>query len=120
MGENGERRLGDGTRVIHAGLPDPRQHDPLLPGPQFASVYHLSGEPTGHPLEYGRYGNPTWARWVAALGELERVQVVSFASGMAAVTAWLMPRLRPGDVLLLPEDVYPSVRDLAKKQPGVE
>jgi cystathionine gamma-lyase len=113
-------RLGDGTRVIHAGLPDPRRHDPLLPGPQFASVYHLSGDPTGHPLEYGRYGNPTWARWEAALGELERGQAVSFASGMAAVAAVLMPRLRPGDVLLLPEDGYPSVRDMATQQPAVE
>ena len=62
--------MEDGTRVVHAGLPA-RQHEPLLPGPQFASLYHLSGEPTGDPLEYGRYGNPTWTRWEAALGELE-------------------------------------------------
>jgi cystathionine gamma-lyase len=110
----------DGTRVIHAGLPDPRQHEALLPGPQFASVYHLSGDPTGHPQEYGRYGNPTWTRWESALGELERGQVVSFASGMAAVSAVLQPRLRPGDVVLLPEDGYPSVRDLAGSLPGVE
>jgi cystathionine gamma-lyase len=111
---------GDGTRVIHAGLPPGRQHEPLLPGPQFASVYHLSGDPTGHPLEYGRYGNPTWSRWEAALGDLERGQAVSFASGMAAVAAVLMPRLSDGDVLLLPEDGYPSVRDLAASRPGVE
>ncbi|MEA2353669.1 MAG: cystathionine gamma-lyase, partial [Thermoleophilaceae bacterium] len=41
----------DGTRVVHAGLPEPRQHEPLLPGPQFSSLYHLSGDPSGHPLE---------------------------------------------------------------------
>jgi cystathionine gamma-lyase len=109
----------DGTRVIHAGLPGPEEHEPLLPGPTFASVYHFSGDPTGHPLEYGRYGNPTWARWEAALGELERGQAVSFASGMAAVAAVLMPRLRSGDVLLLPEDGYPSVRDMARSIEGV-
>jgi cystathionine gamma-lyase len=112
--------LGDGTRVVHAGLPVPIQHHPLLPGPQFASLYHLSGEPTGHPLEYGRYGNPTWTRWEAALGELEGGQAVAFASGMAAVAAVLVPRLSPGDVLLLPSDGYPSVRDLAASLPGVE
>jgi cystathionine gamma-lyase len=108
--------LGDGTRVIHAGLPEARQHEPLLPGPQFASLYHLSGEPTGNPLEYGRYGNPTWTRWEEALGELERGRAVSFASGMAAVAAVLLPRLGSGDVLLLPEDGYPAVRELAASQ----
>jgi cystathionine gamma-lyase len=119
-GSSNEPPLGDGTRVIHAGLPDARQHEPLLPGPQFASVYHLSGDPTGHPQEYGRYGNATWSRWEAALGELERGEAVSFASGMAAVAAVLQPRLGPGDLLMLPEDGYPSVRDLAGGIPGVE
>jgi cystathionine gamma-lyase len=114
------RRLADGTQVVHAGLPEARQHEPLLPGPQFASIYHLSGDPTGDPLEYGRYGNPTWARWEAALGVLEGGTVVTFASGMAAVSAVLMPRLSAGDVLLVPEDGYPSVRDLAAWLPGVE
>jgi cystathionine gamma-lyase len=115
-GQDRPRPLGEGTRVIHAGLPDPRQHEPLLPGPQFASLYHLTGEPSGGPLEYGRYGNPTWARWEAALGELERGQAVSFASGMAAVAAVLLPRLGAGDVLLLPHDGYPAVRSLAEEQ----
>jgi cystathionine gamma-lyase len=117
---DGSPPLGDGTRVIHAGLGPAAQHEPLLPGPQFASLYHLSGDPTGHPLEYGRYGNPTWARWEAALGGLEGGKAVAFASGMAAVAAVLMPRLSPGDVLLLPADGYPSVRDLAGGINGVE
>jgi cystathionine gamma-lyase len=115
-----EPALGDGTRVIHAGLPDPRRHEPLMPGPQFASLYHLSGDPTGHPLEYGRYGNPTWTRWESALGELEGGPAVSFASGMAAVAAVLASQLSAGDVLLLPADGYPSVRDVAASVPGVE
>ena len=112
--------LGDGTRVIHAGLPDARQHEPLLPGPQFASLYHLTGDPTGHPLEYGRYGNPTWAQLESALGELEGGQVFAFASGMAAVAAVLMTQVSAGDVLLLPSDGYPSVRDVARGIDGVE
>jgi cystathionine gamma-lyase len=113
-------RFGDGTRAIHAGLGPAAQYEPLLPGPQFASLYHLSGDPTGHPLEYGRYGNPTWTRWEQALGELEGGPAVAFASGMAAVAAVLTPRLSPGDVLLLPTDGYPSVRDLARSLNGVE
>ncbi|MGC5410408.1 cystathionine gamma-lyase, partial [Streptomyces sp. DT225] len=38
---------GDGTRAVRAGLPEPRQYEPTLPGPVFAAHYHLSGEPTG-------------------------------------------------------------------------
>ena len=36
---------GDGTRAVHAGLPAPRQGEPLVPGPAFASYYHLEGDP---------------------------------------------------------------------------
>ena len=50
----------DGTRVVHAGLPAAVQGEPLLPGPEFSSLYHLPGEPAGG-YEYGRYGNRTWA-----------------------------------------------------------
>ena len=35
---------GNGTRVIHAGLPKPSQGAPFLPGPTFASVYHAAGD----------------------------------------------------------------------------
>jgi cystathionine gamma-lyase len=104
---------GDGTRVVHAGLPAAANGEPLLPGPEFSSLYHLSGEPAGG-YEYGRYGNRTWAGYEAALGELEGGRALVFSSGMAAATAVLLPVLRPGDVLLLPEDGYPAVRTLAR------
>ena len=68
LGDGGGVPLGDGTRAVHAGLPEPRKNEPLLPGPTFASLYHLPGEPSG-PFTYGRYANPTWARYEAAIGE---------------------------------------------------
>src|ERR671934_1272296 len=107
--------LGDGTRVVHAGLPQRGKSGPLLPGPQLASLYHLPGEPAG-PFTYGRYANPTWSRYEAALEELEGGPAVLFASGMAAACAVLLPRLTPGDVLLLPADGYPAVRTVAREQ----
>jgi cystathionine gamma-lyase len=103
----------DGTRVVHAGLPAAAQGEPLLPGPEFSSLYHLSGEPTGG-YEYGRYGNRTWAAFEAALGEIEGGRALVFGSGMAACAAVLLPVLAPGDVLLLPEDGYTVVRSLAQ------
>ena len=104
---------GDGTRVVRAGLPAPGQGEPLLPGPTFAAPYHLVGNPDDADYVYGRYGNPTWTRYEAALEDLEGGPAVSFASGMAAAAAVLMPLLGPGDVLVVPADGYPAVRSLA-------
>ncbi|MDK0520835.1 cystathionine gamma-lyase [Streptomyces sp. ML-6] len=109
--------LGDGTRAVRAGLPDPEQFEPTLPGPVFAAHFHLSGEPTG-PYTYGRDTNPTWTLLERAISELEApgedVGTTVFASGMAAVSAVLLSRARTGDVVVLPDDGYqalPLVRE---------
>jgi cystathionine gamma-lyase len=107
---------GDGTRAVHAGVPAPRQGEPPVPGPTFAAYYHLEGDPEGVPYVYGRYGNPTWTLFEQALAELEGGPAVSFASGMAATCAVLLPLLRSGDVLVIPADGYPAVRTLAHGQ----
>lgn len=104
---------GDGTRAVHAGLPQAEQGMPLMPGPVFAAPYHLAGDPTGERYGYGRYANPTWDAYEQAIGELEGGGAVAFASGMAAVTATLLPLLGPGDVLVAPSDGYPAVRAVA-------
>jgi cystathionine gamma-synthase len=49
-----------------------------------ASTYHHGGDPT-----YGRDGNPGWAAFEEALGELEGGSCVAFASGLAASSAIL-------------------------------
>ncbi|MFF3390743.1 cystathionine gamma-lyase [Streptomyces sp. NPDC002669] len=109
--------LGDGTRAVRAGLPEPEQFEPTLPGPVFAAHFHLSGEPTG-PYTYGRDTNPTWTRLERAISELEApgedVETAVFASGMAAISAVLLSRARTGDVIVLPDDGYqalPLVRE---------
>jgi cystathionine gamma-lyase len=108
-----DRELGDGTRAIHSGMPDSGDGSPLVRSPVFASTYHLSGEPHG-PYQYGRLTNPTWTAWETALGELEAGEVVSFASGIAAVSAVLLSSLRPGDVLVMADDCYHATRRLAQ------
>ncbi|HEX7297778.1 MAG TPA: PLP-dependent transferase [Solirubrobacteraceae bacterium] len=108
-----ERRAGDSTRAAHAGLPPGADGEPFLPGPTFAAPYHLAGAPDASRFNYGRYDNPTWARLEDALGELEGGQAIVFASGMAAVTAVVVPALGPGDVLVAPSDAYPGIRTLA-------
>jgi cystathionine gamma-lyase len=105
---------GEGTRVVRAGLPEPAQGEPFLPGPTFAAPYHLRGDPAEAPFVYGRYGNPSWERYERALGELEGGEVVLFASGMAAASAVLLTTLRPGSRLVVAADCYMHVRNLAR------
>ncbi|MGW4630652.1 cystathionine gamma-lyase [Streptomyces rubiginosohelvolus] len=109
--------MGDGTRAVRAGLPEPEQFEPTLPGPVFAAHFHLSGEPVG-PYTYGRETNPTWSHLERAIGELEApgedVGTTVFASGMAAITAVLLSQVRSGDAVVLPDDGYqalPLVRE---------
>ena len=106
---------GDSTRVVRAGLPAPVAGEPFLPGPTFAAPYHLPGDPADTHFGYHRNDNPTWARYEAALGELEGGTATLFASGMAAASAVLM-QLRPGDVLVAPNDAYGVIRALAQDQ----
>jgi cystathionine gamma-lyase len=105
------RGRGDSTRAVHAGLPAAAQGEPFLPGPTFAAPTHLAGDAA--PAGYGRFGNPTWSRYEAALGELEGGEAIVFPSGMAAVAAVLLPLLKTGDVLVAPQDAYPGVRTIA-------
>ena len=90
---------GPGTRVVRAGLPQPEQGEPFLPGPVFAAPFHLSGDPAAAANVYTRYGNPTWRRYEQAVGELEDAEAVLFSSGMAAAAALLLTHLGPGSVL---------------------
>jgi cystathionine gamma-lyase len=105
--------LGDGTRVVRAGLPEPVQGEPFLPGPVFAAPFHLSGDPADSSAVYTRYGNPTWARYEEAVGGLEDAHAVLFSSGMAAAAALLLTELAPGSVLAVDQGCYLNVRRLA-------
>ncbi|WLQ34970.1 cystathionine gamma-lyase [Streptomyces castrisilvae] len=104
--------MGEGTRAVRAGLPEPQQYEPTLPGPVFAAHFHLSGEPTG-PYTYGRDTNPTWTHLERAIGELEApgegVHTTVFASGMAAISAVLLSQVRSGDAVVLPDDGYQAL-----------
>ncbi|MEV1146882.1 cystathionine gamma-lyase [Micromonospora sp. NPDC049799] len=105
----------DGTRCVHAGLPEPVPGQPFLPGPVFAAPYHLDpwAGPAASPNGYGRPDNPTRRLLEAAVGELEAGDCRVFASGQAAITGLLLALLKPGDTVLLPSDGYFPVRAFA-------
>jgi cystathionine gamma-lyase len=109
------------TAIIRAGYSE--GPGLILNGPQFSATYITPGDPSQHELTYGRFQNPTWTAWEDALAVLEGGPAVSFASGMAAVSAVLGILLTPGDTIVLPADSYYTVRLLASgwlKTIGIE
>src|SRR4051812_16680193 len=112
MGDHGAM-TGPSTRAIHAGRPAGEQGAPLMPGPVMAAPFHLRGAADAAPYAYGRDANPTWTALETAIGALDGGETVVFSSGMAAVSAVVLSRLRPGEVLVAADDGYPGLRALA-------
>jgi cystathionine gamma-lyase len=106
---------GPGTRLVRAGLPEPEQGGPFLPGPVFAAPFHVTGDPYAAPHAYTRYGNPTWTRYENAVGSLEDAEAVLFSSGMAAAAAVLMTQVKPGSAIAMDSGCYHGVRALAEE-----
>ncbi len=101
-----EDRMRFETAAIHAG------QDPDAPyGAVNVPIYQTStyAQPSvGKPkvFDYARGGNPTRAAFQTALAALEGGErAFAFGSGMAAETTLLLS-LRPGDHVVLPDDVY--------------
>ena len=72
------------TVAVTAGRPPHEPDRPLNEPITMTSTYVAGGA-----LEYGRYGNPTWAAFEEALGALEGGRALAFSSGMAGVTTVL-------------------------------
>lgn len=108
-----DREMRDATRVVRAGLPHAEPGAPYLPGPTFAAPYHAAGDVANSPFTYGRFHNPTWTRYEAALEELEGGPCVLFPSGMAATAALLATALKPGQKVVMPNDSYYTTRLIA-------
>jgi cystathionine gamma-synthase len=72
------------TLAVTAGRPVHEPDQPLNTPLTMASTYVAGGD-----LEYGRYGNPTWAAFEEVLGGLEGGRCLSFSSGLATVSTVL-------------------------------
>ena len=100
-------RAGFETRAIHAGqAPDPRTGAVSVPIYQTSTfAQHAVGETYGG-YEYARSHNPTRTALEECIASLEGGRFgLAFASGMAAITT-LCYLLRPGDHVVLSDDVY--------------
>jgi cystathionine gamma-synthase len=103
------------TRAIHAG-----QDPEALYGAVNVPIYQTSTyaqEAVGAPKrwDYGRGGNPTREAFQVALAALEGgTYGFAFASGLGAETTLLLT-LRPGDHVVLADDVYGGTYRLLSK-----
>jgi cystathionine gamma-synthase len=106
------------TAAVHAGQ-DPESVFGAVNVPIYQNATYLQEE-VGKPKvwDYARGGNPTRAAFEAALSALEGGErCFAFASGMAAETTLLLT-LRPGDHVLLADDVYGGTYRLLSKVLG--
>lgn len=99
------------TRVVHAGLdPDPAT-GAVVPPLHLSSTFAQDRVGVPHAgYEYARSANPTRAAFETSLAALESPQApavgLAFASGLAASDTLLRTVLRPGDHVVLADDVY--------------
>ncbi|KQQ65996.1 cystathionine gamma-synthase [Microbacterium sp. Leaf320] len=105
------------TRAIHAGqAPDPTTGS-IIPPIYQASTHvqdGIGGFRDGY--EYNRAGNPTRSSLETQLAALEGgANALSFASGLAAEDALLRGILKPGDHIVLGNDVYGGTYRLLTK-----
>lgn len=71
------------------------------------STYEQIAPGSHRGFDYSRTNNPTRERLEHVLAELEGVEhAAAFASGLAAENAVLQAYLRPGDEIVIPQDVY--------------
>ncbi|MGN6780837.1 MAG: trans-sulfuration enzyme family protein [Marmoricola sp.] len=88
------------TTVVQAGRPPHEADQPLNTPITMASTFVAGGD-----LEYGRFGNPTWTALEETLGALEGGRCLTFASGLAAVSAVLDLVANDG-VVVVPKHAY--------------
>ena len=105
------------TLVVSAGRP-PREHDaPVNPPIVLSSTFFGTGTPVPGERGYGRYSNPTWDPFEAALAELEgaALPALAYASGLAAVMAALS-LVPAGGVVVMPRHSYQGSLLLAAEE----
>ncbi|HET6527382.1 MAG TPA: aminotransferase class V-fold PLP-dependent enzyme, partial [Balneolaceae bacterium] len=101
------------TKAIHAGLHAQKETSDVVPPIHKSTIFEHSKE--GHQkgdLTYTRDANPNRLQLEHLLAELEEGEsCAAFSSGVAAATAVLQAR-KPGDHVLMPDDVYTGNRQL--------
>ncbi len=102
------RRAGFATRAVHTGQEPDALVGAVVPPPYLTSTFVHDGVGNVRGgFDYGRSGNPTRAALEQALADLEGGdRGFAFSSGMSAEDTLVRAVPRPGDHVVLPNDVY--------------
>jgi cystathionine gamma-lyase len=101
------------ARLLHHRKANLVLGEPIVPPISVATTFHLP-QTQGAVHSYGRAGQPTWDAVEAQLAILEDAEVVSFPSGMAAITGALLACLATGARVMIPSDGYYVTRLLGR------
>lgn len=104
------------TLTAHGGVAPEPVANGLTPPIHLSSTYARDPDGTySKGYEYGRADNPTRHLLEQTLVQLEGgAAALAFSSGQAAVHA-LLAALRPGDLVVMPSDVYHGIRTMARE-----
>ena len=111
------------TLAVHAGDDHEAHHGALSVPIYNASIYAFTDAEDGaaihnefkHGYYYGRLGNPTTEALEKTFAELESAEAgLCFASGMAAVSAAILPNVRAGDHIIAPDSMYATTTNLLR------
>jgi len=111
------------TKAVHAGLDRKESHGALSVPVYNASVFAFSNANEAAEIHnemtpgfyYGRIGNPTTAALENAIAELENADAgLSFASGMAAISAAILTTVRTDENIVAPRSGYSTTQHFLK------
>jgi len=111
------------TKAVHAGLDRSSDHGALSVPVYNASVFAFPNADEAAAIHneitpgfyYGRIGNPTTAALEKAIAELESAEAgLSFASGMAAISAAILTTVKTGENIVAPRSGYSTTQHFLK------
>ncbi|WP_430592251.1 cystathionine gamma-synthase [Humidisolicoccus flavus] len=108
---------GFATRAIHDGQPADPRTGAVIPPLHFSTTYVQDGVGNYREgYEYSRAGNPTRDAFQTQLASLEGgTRAFAFPSGLSAEDSLLRAALKPGDHVLMSNDVYGGTHRLVSK-----
>ncbi|HQZ83848.1 MAG TPA: aminotransferase class I/II-fold pyridoxal phosphate-dependent enzyme [Pyrinomonadaceae bacterium] len=107
------------TKSVHAGMDRGENHGALSVPVYNASIYAFANADEAAAIHneitpgfyYGRIGNPTTAALEGAIAELENAEAgLSFASGMAAISAAILTTVKTGENIVAPRSGYSTTQ----------
>ena len=98
------------TEIVSAGRPQVTPDGAINPGVVLSSTFHAPNQ-----IGYGRYGNETWSALEEALTALEGGKTLTFASGMAAISA-VFATTKTGATVVASKNGYTGTNTLLKER----